>query len=90
MKIPTNAKILEGPKGGEYYINDKGRKVYIKTASIKRKDYRGKTPSVISLGNPYGTCCCCGKALTREDKFYYDLDSYCIDCAILDGIRTSK
>ena len=53
-------------------------------------DYRGKTPSVISLGNPYGTCCCCGKALTREDKFYYDLDSYCIDCAILDGIRTSK
>lgn len=42
------------------------------------------------MKNKYGTCCCCGKPLTQEDKFYYDLDSYCIDCAIRDGIRTSK
>ena len=38
----------------------------------------------------YGTCCCCGKPLTREDVEFYDLTDYCIDCAIADGIRTSK
>lgn len=36
------------------------------------------------------TCCVCGKELSHEDINYYDLSSYCIDCAIKDGIRTSK
>lgn len=35
-------------------------------------------------------CCVCGKKLTKEDTDYYDLTSYCIDCAIADGIRNSK
>lgn len=36
------------------------------------------------------TCCVCGKTLTRTDIHYYDLTDYCIDCAIADGIRSSK
>lgn len=36
------------------------------------------------------TCCVCGKPLTKMDTDFYDLESYCIDCAIADGIRTSK
>ena len=35
-------------------------------------------------------CCVCGKKLTETDIDYYDLTSYCIDCAIADGIRNSK
>ena len=30
------------------------------------------------------------KVTSIPNTNYYDLDSYCIDCAILDGIRTSK
>lgn len=47
-------------------------------------------PAMKKVEKKEPTCCVCGKPLTREDIHYYDLTDYCIDCAIADGIRTSK
>lgn len=76
-----------GPKGGYFYINQHKKKIYVKEvpegAILNHFNCRGISHIRVK------TCCVCGKPLTETDTNYYDLSSYCIDCAIADGIRTS-
>ena len=77
-----------GPKGGYFYMGKNKKKIYVKTVpeGALLNHFNCREASHIRVK----TCCVCGKPLTKEDTDFYDLTSYCIDCAIADGIRTSK
>ena len=87
--------IITGPKGGQYWVDEKGNKHYLKrgaTAEQKNRltSYRFSDPSVISeRDKSIKRCCCCGKELSISDMNYYDLTDYCPKCALADGIITS-
>lgn len=85
-------EILTGPKGGQYWIDEKGKKHYLKrsTESNTQRPTRFSDPSVISeRDKSIRHCCCCGKELSISEMNYYDLTDYCPKCALADGIITS-
>ena len=84
-------EILTGPKGGHYWIDEKGKKHYIstKTTELSNVSKRTKVSTDTIRKIQVKSCCCCGKPLNESDCRYYDLSDYCPRCALADGIITS-